>query len=456
MIEVVRRTILDYDMISPGEQVVIGVSGGPDSIALLHCLKRLSTELKFGIFVVHINHGVRPESEEEAEFVKRFAAGLEVPIVVRRINGKALKQGSFQELARDARRQIFTEVSNDVGAAKIALGHNANDQAETVLQRLLRGGGTTGLGGIHPKRDRIIRPLLFVQRYEIEQYLQEQGLEYRTDLSNFKPVYLRNKIRLELLPLLEREYNPRLVNILGKSARVLQEEDAFLEELAEHEFLTSVSKIDGSYLVSLSMFSRPLPIAKRVVRKVCAKLTMDPRGLEYDHVSRIIEFARIGYSGGFLELPNGVKVYKEQQALLFSPCKLIWPEILERVLQIPGETTISELGITIVARIVDNPGSSPLPEGLWSLLLDYELLKLPLIIRGRKPGDIIMLKGRNRKLKEVFTEKKIPVRLRESSAVLVQEEEVIWIPGLLRSDSAHVMVQTRKVLELAALKTSLL
>lgn len=452
MLERVRRIIREYNMIEPGELVVVGVSGGPDSMALLHCLNRIAGEFQFRLHVVHVNHGLRPEAGEEAEFVVNFAGELGISGVVRKLNGDLLKEGSLQELAREARRKVFFAECKATGATKIALGHNANDQAETVLQRLLRGGGTGGLGGIHPVREQIIRPFLFVRREEIERYLAEQSIEYRVDASNYQPVYLRNKIRLELIPKLQAGYNPRIVEALGKTALVLQEDDAYLNKIAAERCAELMVRVENNFFLPNEVFSLPKPLSTRILRQTFALLVGDPRGLEYDHVSRTLSFAQTGRSGGCLQLPHGVRAYKEQEGLLLCPGVLTRPRIEEQPLNIPGETREPGLRIVIRARLVDNPSFFPLPEGAWSIVLNYEQLRLPLSVRGRRPGDKILSCGSCRKLKEIFSERRIPIRLRESSLLLAQGDEVLWVPGLVRSDKARVLPNTFRVLELVASK----
>ncbi len=452
MLEAVRRTLHSYDMIQPGELVMVGVSGGPDSIALLHSLHRLSGEFGFRLHVVHVNHGLRPEAEEEASFVVDFARDLGVSACVQKLDPKLLKGASLQEAARDARRRLFLEECKITGATKIALGHNANDQAETVLQRLFRGGGTGGLGGIHPVREQVIRPLLFVKRSRIEEYLEEEKLQFRVDRSNFKPVYLRNKIRLELIPRLEMEYNRRLVETLGKTAVILQEDEAYLQAEAEKNINDFCQSLGDNYLLPMQLFSLPKPISSRIVRLVFGQLAGDPRGLEYDHVNRVLALAQTGRSGSCLELPDEVRVYKEQDGMLFCS-GLLSPEALEeQIINVPGETRIPALRLVLRARLVQNPDFFPLPEGSWSIVLDYDQLGTELKLRGRVSGDKILVNGSYRKLKEIFIERRIPIRLRETSPLVVQADEVIWIPGLMRSDRAKVLPGTTRVLELAVSK----
>ncbi|MDA8442575.1 MAG: tRNA lysidine(34) synthetase TilS [Peptococcaceae bacterium] len=453
MLEIVRGIIETYGMIGVGELILVGVSGGPDSIALLHCLHCLSESMQFSVHVVHINHGIRPEAIEEADFVAKFAGNFGIGVTIAKLDGVALKdQGSFQARAREERMKIFADVSQKIGATKVALGHNANDQAETILQRLLRGGGSGGLSGILPIRDSIIHPLLFVSRKQIEAYLSQNRLDYRHDSSNFKPIYLRNRIRLELLPMLEANFNPRLVETLGKTALILQEENNYMDLESEKNLAKLAQPLSCGIFLPLEAFELELPLIRRVVRKTFARLSGDPRGLEYDHVERVIKFARQGESGGYIELPGGLRLYKEQAGVVFTRGEIGMPTLRESVLQIPGETYLDTLGITITARIVDNPSVLQLPEGNWSVVFDFNSIKFPIIVRSRSMGDKIWRNGSYTKLKEIFSRQKLPVRLRESIPILVQDDEVLWIPGLIRSDRAKVLPSTPKILELIAWK----
>ncbi len=444
MLDKVHRTIAQYALISRGELILVGVSGGPDSIALLHCLFRLSDNLGFHLHVVHVNHGLRAEADEEALFVRQFAGSLGIPATVRNLDPAELKRGSLEELARKKRREVFLQESNRTSAAKVALGHNANDQAETVLQRLLRGGGTGGLGGIHPIRDNFIRPLLFVSRKEIEDYVQRENLEFRVDKSNLQPVYLRNKIRLKLIPTLQAEYNPRLVEALGKTALLLQEDNHYLEQEALAKCTELMVKLGGNYFLPHGFSDLPRPVATRMVRRVYSLLTGDPRGLEYDHVTKVLSLATAGRSGGTIELPAGAKVLKEIDGLVFYSGCLNWPDIKEQVITIPGE--IEAAGTKLLARVTDKTALDP--KDMWSIAIAYESVSGPVWIRKRKPGDKILVGHSYKKLKEVYNDLRVPSRVRDTRPVVLINEEIAWIPGITKSSMFNGLCTSGKVLEL--------
>ena len=227
----VKETIFRYQMVDPGDLCILGVSGGPDSVCLLHILHELRGELEIRLVVAHYDHGLR-EKEDEAEtrFVRRLASSLALPFESEKAS--LLKEGitsSVEERARNARYAFFESLKDKLCAQKIALGHNLNDQAETVLMRLLRGSGPSGLAGIPPSRENtIIRPLIEIRREEIESYLKSRELTYVIDSSNLQTDYLRNKIRLELLPRL-LEYQPRLIDHLGQLASIIWGDNKYLE-----------------------------------------------------------------------------------------------------------------------------------------------------------------------------------------------------------------------------------
>ncbi|MCK4262385.1 tRNA lysidine(34) synthetase TilS, partial [bacterium] len=260
--EKVRRTIVRYRMLEPGDRLVVAVSGGPDSVALLSILACLSQELNFSLQVAHLNHMFRAkEAEEDALYVKELAKKFSLPITVRKRNVLAFikrKHLSPEEGARQVRYKFLQDVAEKAGANKIALGQTADDQAETVLIWMLRGSGLKGLTGIPAVRplenSLIIRPLIEVSRSEIEDYLREEGLAVRVDASNLKPVYLRNKIRLKLIPLLARDYNPNIKSVLSGMSQILRADEECLNEVQERTFKRIV-RVKGDNRVEINLIS---------------------------------------------------------------------------------------------------------------------------------------------------------------------------------------------------------
>ena len=223
ILEQIKKAIRRHNLIAEGDKVLIGVSGGPDSVALLYLLNKLKKEFKLTLHIAHLDHMLRKDSYRDAEFVKRLAERLKLPSTITQVNVKELaKKGSLEEIARNARLAFLFKIAKDVNADKIALGHNSDDQAETVLMRIIRGTGLYGLSGILPKRNiagyEIIRPLLEVKRKDIEAFLKRKGIKPCIDMSNLEDIYFRNRIRNKLLPLLEKEYNKNIKEVLANMA----------------------------------------------------------------------------------------------------------------------------------------------------------------------------------------------------------------------------------------------
>ncbi|MCX5906677.1 MAG: tRNA lysidine(34) synthetase TilS, partial [Deltaproteobacteria bacterium] len=238
LIRNIRKTIQRFDMLQPGDRVVIGVSGGADSMTLLHILWELRSEYHLSLVVAHLDHGLRPEAAEDRSFVKKAASGLGVPFFSRKVDvGARCKEEhlNLQEAAREARYQFLAEIARDQKASRIALGHTADDQAESIIMRFLRGSGSRGLSGIPPVREGvIIRPLIETWRSEIESFLRERKFSYRIDASNQSTHFLRNRVRHELLPVLQ-EYNPRVRQTLVQMAEIFRAEESFWQGMVEEK-----------------------------------------------------------------------------------------------------------------------------------------------------------------------------------------------------------------------------
>ena len=281
----VRNTIKKYHMLQKGDKVVAGVSGGPDSMALLHILLSLKEEYGLFITVVHINHGLREEeSEGDAHFVEQYCLQNRIPCKIEnmQIREMALERGmGLEEAGRQARYQAFEDAAKSCGGAKIAVAHNKNDQAETVLMRLCRGAGLKGLSGIAPVRGEIIRPLIDCTREEIEGYCREQSIDYCVDKTNALDIYTRNKIRIQLLPFLEREINPNMVETLARTAEILSAENRFLDQEADKAFLQCAKKEKEAVVLDAALLSQiPEAVGRRVVFLAVAAVT----GLSLIHI----------------------------------------------------------------------------------------------------------------------------------------------------------------------------
>jgi tRNA(Ile)-lysidine synthase len=473
MLDRVRETIRRHNMLSQGDRVIVAVSGGPDSVALLHILHRLAGEWNLALHVFHMDHGLRGEaSRADARYVAELAERLGHPCTVVTLAPGELKRrpGSLQANARAARYEALAALVRQVGARCVALGHHRDDQAETVLMRFLRGAGPHGLAGIPPVRQAdgvtYIRPLIDVRRSEIETYCTAHELFPRQDESNLRAVYLRNRLRLELVPYLERTYNPALVENLAQLADILREEDRFLEEVAQQALEQCRVPDEGVALRGDLLLCRPPAVARRVIR-LAARLAAGPNcELGLVHVTQVLGLLHHPHGSHRLDLP-GVRVTVE-----YGVCRFEQPEdhgapAAARLLTVPGITEMPDLNLRIEAVYQAPTGAAPAevpapataapapradPEAscVREAAFDADRLPGPLAVRFRLPGDRIWPVGMagSKKLQDLLVDAKVPRRLRDRIPLLVAGPDLLWVIGY-RLDRRYLATPaTEKVLVL--------
>lgn len=322
----VLDTITKYNMIQDNDKVVIGVSGGPDSIALLTILNKLKEKWNIKLYVAHINHRIRKEADEETEYVKDFCAKIGVEIYIKEINveeeAKRLKIGT-EEAGRNIRYAFFEEVLEKVGANKIATAHQKNDNAETVLMNIMRGTSIAGLKGIEKVRDgKFIRPLIECSREEIENYCKDNKLDPKYDKSNNENIYTRNKIRNLLIPYLQKEYNPNIIDTINRLADLASQEEQFLNKVVEKEYeklLISVdNKRENIVILDLKKFNQLDYIIKsKLVLYTIAKAYGRTTGIEKVHIDDIIKLCENNIGNKYLSPRKGIKVYVKKGKIFF-------------------------------------------------------------------------------------------------------------------------------------------
>jgi len=312
-----RATINKYKLFSKNEKIVVGISGGPDSLALLYLLNNLKKEFRLRLYAAHLDHGLRKNSQPDALFCASLADKLKIPFFTTRVNLKELGQkGSLEEICRKARLIFLSRIAKETNADKIALGHNLDDQAETVLMRILRGSGLYGLSAILPKRvingAEIIRPLINIRRREIQAYLKKIKIRPRIDETNLKDIFLRNKIRNKLLPMLEKGYN---VNIREALSNLAQSSALDYEYLAAQ---TSRKMSKMNKLINLKKFSCLHPAMQRMIlRSYIAGIKGNTRRIDFQHIREIEELISNRPSGAVVDLPQGISAVKKGKFLSF-------------------------------------------------------------------------------------------------------------------------------------------
>jgi tRNA(Ile)-lysidine synthase len=471
-----ESTIKKYGMLSEGEMVLIGVSGGSDSVFLLHLLNHLKEKYQLSLHVAHLNHGFRKEAEKEAKFVKGMAESLGIPSTLKTIDVPSYakkRKLSKQEAAREVRYSFLKDVANKISADKIALGHTADDQAETFLMRMIRGSGARGMGGINPYFQftdfgelsravhsslvTVIRPLIETGRKEIMDYLKKKGIPFIEDPSNISKVYLRNRIRNELIPYIEKRYNPQIKEIFVHSAQILREEDSFLENYSKRilpEFVTLREK--GRAEISLNPFlNLDKAIQRRIIRIIIEGLKGVLKGFSMKHINEVLESIATGQTGRKINLPKGVVIQRDYNLLTFflknARRKTQDSRLKTYNVNIRGVTKIPELGLTLHAEIKES--HSDLGDGRIKAAFDLEKINDNIMIRGRKEGDYFLpfgMGGKSKKLKTYFIDEKIRRDERERIPLLVSGDNILWVIGHRQDDRYKVSEGTKKALLIKA------
>jgi tRNA(Ile)-lysidine synthase len=442
--EQIERTLRRHAMLAGGETVLVAVSGGADSVALLHLLSRLAPDWRLRLHVLHVDHQLRAESAADADFVRALGARLGVAVDVATV--AVDRRGSLEAAARAARYAALEACAARVGAGRIALGHTADDQAETVLMRLVQGAGVRGLAGIPPVRGAIIRPLIEVRRSALEAELARAGLAWVDDASNRDPKFLRNRIRHELLPLLADSYNPEVATALARVASVARETVGALDRAAGIELDRLAVWADGAATVRLdALRALPRPIAAEVLRQVAARLASRAplRAWAHRGLKRVLAVPaprRAFKLGGVT-----VEVSGALARLATAPL----PALIERIVAVPGRTELSEIGQALEARLV-GADAYAIPREPGRVAFDADELATPLVVRPRRRGErFVAFGGAERRLKTLLIEAKVPRWDRGRVPVIEAGGTIVWIGRLRRGAAGRVTARTRRVLELA-------
>lgn len=451
----VRRTLRKYGMLNPGEHVVAGVSGGADSTALLLLLAGIASEFNLTVTAAHLNHGIRDEeADADEDFVRQLCVESGIPFISEKIEVKqhalASKQ-NLEEVARNRRYDFLRRIAARVKAQKIAVGHTLNDQAETVLFRFLRGSGIEGLSGIHPVMEGIIiRPLIECSRTLIVDYLRYRKASFREDSSNADFRYSRNRIRLELIPYLERHFNRQAVATLAREASLARESWSFMQAQAREHLDRLGVKVGHDLGLNIRGLLQLYPALQRqVVRRALKTRIGSLRGITAAHVESVLELCRPGQGHAWTDLPRGYAAERQLDMLLLrSNLPFSVPEFAYD-LEIPGTCTVAETGAVLTSRIARTPDLSTLRgRGSTEAFLETSVLPERLTIRSREPGDRYGGQG-HRKVKKMLIDAGIPQRERSRLPMIAANSDVIWIPGFrparqyeVRPDSAECVAVT--------------
>ena len=319
----VLNTIKRYEQIKSGDTIVVGVSGGPDSICLLNVLKNLQNELKINIVVAHINHMIRKEADSETVFVQDFCEQRDIKCFVKKADvlqiAKEKKLGT-EEVGGQIRYDFFEEVKNIVGGNKIATAHNANDNAETVLMNFLRGSGSTGLKGIEPIRDnKLIRPIIECTRQEIEQYCNEKGLNPKYDKTNQENIYTRNKIRNMLIPYIQENFNPNIIETINRMSNLIATDEMYFKSIVKQSYKeTFISRTEKEIILDLKKFNVLEKVIKsRLIIYTINELLGTTNGIEKIHIEDVIKLCKNNIGNKYLTPNKNIKVLVKEHKIYF-------------------------------------------------------------------------------------------------------------------------------------------
>ena len=470
-------------MVRPGGRVLVAVSGGSDSMALLTLFARHAADLRIELHVAHLDHGWRgATSARDAEFVRTRALQLGLPVTVGHVDAAAWKraarrttpsrrgtagrrQSSLEARARTIRARFLRATARQVGADRIALGHTLDDQAESVLMRLLRGSGARGLGGIHPVVDRLfIRPLLGARRADLRAWLRRRGVRWREDATNLDLTLTRNRVRRRLVPILEKEFNPRAVPALARAAALLREDERWMDRMAGEAFAAAATIAAGRVsLDAAALGGMPEALRRRVVRRAIEAARGSLRGIGARHAEQAL--ALLGRPGTrSLHLPSGLRVRSNGRRLSFeaaaSNASDVHPEAApgracrEALCPVPGAVRLPDFGMRLVARLAA-PGEPVPAPGPDRALLDADRVAAPLVVRPRRPGDRFHPQGApgTRRLKAFLIDRKVPVDERGRIPLVLSGEKIAWVVGHRIDDRFKITPATRRVLVLEKKET---
>jgi tRNA(Ile)-lysidine synthase len=452
------KTIRRFGMVKPGERVLVAVSGGADSVALLLCLQRLAARLKITVTAAHLNHRLRgAESDADEQFVRKLCARHGIDLIAEsacvKEKAAALRQ-NLEEAAREARYDFLRRAARQVGADRIAVGHTLNDQAETVLMRFFRGSGAAGISAIHPVVDGVIvRPLLETGRAEVLRYLKSLRIRHREDSSNRDLELRRNRLRNKWIPQLARDFNPRLLETLAREAALARETSDFLEQVSLAEYRRLRAPVRGGISLPAKEIAELNPLMKKLVcRHALREVRGSLRGITTRHIEAVLGLCRTGQSGKVSELPGGTTVARRFKNVAVLQHRPEAGPSFEYRLELPGRCAVPEAGMEIVASEGKNEenGGNRVASPFSSVWLDRDLLPKTLLVRSRQPGDRYGGAG-HRKVKKMLIDARIDLQARSTLPVVAVKDAVVWIPGFkparryaARSDSFRcILLQAR-------------
>lgn len=440
MYQKVNAYVKEHQMLIEQDKVIVGVSGGADSICLLFMLLEMKKEMDFSLVAVHINHGLRgDDAMKDEKYVQKVCTENKVELVVFRENVKeyARKQGYTEEEAgREIRRQRFQQVLQEKKGTKIALAHHKNDNVETFLWNLCRGTGLKGMGGISPVTGMWIRPLLCVSREDIENYLEQKGIGYCTDKTNYEDHYTRNKIRNHVIPYLEEHVNAQSVNHMAETIENIRLLSEYIDAEVEKYKSSCVSRNAEKYILMKDEFEKiPQVFQTKVIHSLLTDIAGRKRDVESVHVEAVINL--LGRQvGRQYDFPYQIKALRVYEGIEFSNQQ---------------ENKEKEQMPKVQMKVFERtPEMVTFPEKTYTKWFDYDIIKRTVEIRHRESGDYIVINkdGKKQKLKQYFINEKIPQKERDQIWLVADGKQIMWVVGYRQSQAYQITDQTKRILEI--------
>ena len=448
----VRDTIARHGLLESGDTVLIALSGGPDSVTLLHVFHRLRRSFRLTLHAVYVNHGIRPRAARREEaFCAALCDRFRVPLQVVRENVPALARAAgrgLEEAAREFRYRTFEQLADRLGCTRIALGHHRDDRVETILLHLFRGAGMAGLRGMPPRRGRIVRPLFDVTRADIESYLERYRLDFCTDATNRDLRYRRNFIRHRLLPLLRERINPRVDRALIDLADIVAEEDAALARMADRTLRRcSATTPGGKIILELSLYARlDRWLRRRLWRAILSLVGGRAESPAREVIDRLDRLCL--ESGRAVSVPGGIRAVRSGSRVIVHPATRLR---YESELPDRGRLVLDRPAVQFRVRTAERSAVIiPLQRRAGRVVMDRNKLAFPLVVRNIRPGDRFRPLGASgsRKVGDYLTDRKLPAVLRDEVPVVCDRQGIVWLVGYEIADRVKVDHTTTEVLVL--------
>lgn len=457
MLNNVKDYIKKHQMLQQNDRVILGISGGADSVCLLFVLLELRKEYNLELVGVHVNHNFRGEEAlRDQRYVEEICKKYEVPLTIVSVDVSQrakIEKLSFEEAGRNVRREAFEQEAKKVAGSKIATAHHQNDNAETFLINLVRGTGIRGLKGIAPVRGQWIRPLLGVSRTEVEAYLLDKGVEYCIDSTNLEDDYTRNLVRNQVIPILENSMNVQAIAHMNSAIEELAKIDAYLEMQLDSMWQICMCEND---VINIEMMNQyPVLLQEKLCKRVLEQAAGESRDITRTHILQILELKE-KQVGKQINLPYGLMAKRGYVGIVIeidSKKENLNTEGIE--LEIPGETLLAD-GCCVVTSLqeindtwLEKNSPEEINENSYTKYFDYDIIKDVLRIRGRCTGDEIVINknGNRQTLKKFFINQKIPQEDREKKRLLVEGNKVLWAIGLRKSEGYNITKETKRILK---------